>query len=129
MKADISEWFDQDEFRRDVNAYLSRQKHTASDLAMYTDMASGVVTKFLHQNYDLTLRTAAALATACDLSLDVYVLTQSQHDQYIDSQFTLRKVVNSTAAADKMDEEMVDEALAPVVKLKLVPKPISFWRQ
>ncbi len=81
---DVREWFDEAKFRSDVIQYQHHQRLGDSDLATLSDMSVVTVRSFLAGG-SLTVRTAAALSVQCDISLDAYVLTQSQHDQYLNN--------------------------------------------
>jgi len=85
VKANTEEWYREADFRADVATYMKRQRLTPEGVALWTDISSGTVRNFL-QGGMLSLRVAAGLAELCDLSLDRYRLTQSQHDKLIDEQ-------------------------------------------
>lgn len=83
MRADLDDWFDSDRFRLDVVSYMNRQNLDTADLAIRSDLHRQTVGKVIDGG-ELTLRTVCALSETCDLDLDVYRLTQSEHDQYLD---------------------------------------------
>lgn len=85
--ADAEEWFRERDFRHDVKLYLKRQGITRYDqVAVLSDLTTTVVKGFLTGSA-LTVRTMAALARMADLCVDDYVLTESQHDAYLDDKF------------------------------------------
>ena len=83
--ADNEEWFREADFRHDVKRYLKRQGIKQYDVvAALSDLTTTTVRGFLTGS-NLTVRTMAALARMADLSVDDYILTESQHDAYLDT--------------------------------------------
>lgn len=90
-KADSEEWFREAQFKRDVLMYLKRHGITDYEtLGRLTDIRPKVMSDYLTGG-SLTPRTMGALANLCDLDLNTYVLTQSQHDDYMDAKHQRRK--------------------------------------
>jgi hypothetical protein len=86
--ADAEEWFREAQFRIDVKQYLKRQGIKRFDqVAILSDLTTPTVRGFLTGS-TLTVRTMAALARMADLCVDDYVLTESQHEAYLDAKFT-----------------------------------------
>lgn len=82
--SDSEEWFRESQFRKDVLRYLQRQGIVDyNKLAVLTDVAPNALKNFITGG-TLVPRTLGALARICDLDLNTYVLTQAQHDAYLD---------------------------------------------
>lgn len=100
--ADTEEWFREADFRRDVMQYLQRQGITRYDtVATLSDLTTTTVRGFLTGS-NLTVRTMAALARMADLRVDDYVLTESQHDAYLDTKH--RPPIKRQITEEEMEE-------------------------
>ena len=100
----VEEWFTEGQFRRDVLVYLKRQGIAQYDVvADLSDLTTPTVRGFLRGG-SLTLRTMAALARMCDMDVNAYVLTQSQHDLYLDDRHR-RPPMKITSTNEGQDDE------------------------
>lgn len=91
MRADVDEWFDTESFKEAVNRFIYRQGYTIRHMAILIDMAPSSLASFVLYGGELNLRLACALAEGCDLSLENYRLTQSQHHDYMDAKHAAKK--------------------------------------
>lgn len=105
--SDAEEWFREAAFRNDVKRYLKRQGIVRYDqVAILADLTTTTVRGFLTGS-NLTVRTMAALARMADLTVDVYVLTESQHEAYLDAKFQAHP--SSKPPMYEGNEEMEDD--------------------
>lgn len=68
----MSNEFDVERFITDVHSYRRRHNITPTELARRSEVGVGQIRTLLRRCAEPTLRTACALASVCDLSLDRY---------------------------------------------------------
>lgn len=90
MRADVGEWFNVDAFVMAARKYCERHDVSFQGLSAQSDIAISTLMAQMGGVGELTLRVACAVAEVCDLSLDTYRLTQSQHDEQVDGRIQQR---------------------------------------
>lgn len=80
----LNEWFNVPSFTTDVSTFMQRQNITAKQFSELLDIPKSVIIGVLLGQFPPSFTTACAMAEGCDLSLDKYRFTQSQHDRAVD---------------------------------------------
>lgn len=82
MRTSSDAIFHTDRFRHDVRAYMIRNTTSLSDVARVSDIQYSTLQRFLANDVGASLHIACKLAIFADLSLDGYIKTWGEQEEY-----------------------------------------------